>query len=52
MGGTEVHMCVQNSWSRPLLTCIPMMKQEADKEAALGGPSSDETHPFREKTKF
>ena len=36
-------MCVQNSQPRPSLTCIPMMKQEADKEVALGGPSSDKT---------
>ena len=48
MGGAEVRVCVQNSWPRPSLTCIPMMKQEA----ALGGPSSDETVPFREKTMF
>ena len=52
MGGAEVRVCVQNSWPHPSLTCIPMMKQEADMEAALGGPSSDETLPFREKTKF
>ena len=49
---------VQNSLSRPSLTCVHnnnniiMMMNRMTKKAALGGPSSDETFPLREKTKF
>ena len=46
----------QNSLPRPSLTCvhnniIMMTMNRMTKKAALGGPSSDETFPLREKTK-
>ena len=40
----------------PLITCVHnniiMMMNRMTKKAALGGPSSNETFPLREKTKF
>ena len=41
----------QNSLPRPSLTCVHNIMRMT-KKAALGGPSSDETFPLREKTKF
>ena len=38
----------QNSLPRPSLTCV--ISNRMTKKAALGGPSSDETFPLREKT--
>ena len=38
---------MQNSLPRPSLTY-----EQDDQEAVLGGPSSDETFPLREKIKF
>ena len=47
---------VQNSLPRPSLTCvhniIVMIVNRMTKKAALGAPSSDDTFPLREKTKF
>ena len=44
----------QNSLPRPSLTCVHkniiMTTNRMTKKAALGGPSSDETFPLREKT--
>ena len=34
------------------LRSVLMMMNRMTKKAALGGPSSDETFPLREKTKF
>ena len=48
----------QNSLPRSSLTCVHnnnniiMMMNRMTKKAALGGPSSDDTLPLREKTKF
>ena len=44
----------QNSLPRPSLTCVPiiMTMNRMTKKAALGGPSSDDTFPLREKIKF
>ena len=52
MGGTEV--CKIRSHTPHYLAFICLV-DEADavtKKATLGGPSSDETLPFREKIKF
>ena len=49
---------VQNSLPHPSLTCVPniiyiiMTMNRMTKKAALGGPSSNDTFPHREKTKF
>ena len=53
MGGTEVAKFGPSpSLTSVHMPCINMMKQAATKKAALGGPSSHETLPLREKIKF
>ena len=42
----------QNSLPRPSLTCVHMTMNRMTKKAALGGPSSDDTFPLKEKIKF
>ena len=43
----------QNSLPRPSLTCVDIKWMNSmTKKATLDGPSSDETFPLMEKTKF
>ena len=45
----------QNSLPRPSLSYVPIIivtMNRMTKKATLGGPSSDETFPLREKPKF